>query len=197
MLPSGMHTSRACGFAALAGVATFVFVVAALHLVQPGYRPSDQLMSELALGPGGMAMILAFGGMAVAWGSISAALAGFGAAPGMRGLLLVAGLLFLAAGIFPLGETATIHIAAIALAFVCGVVAMYLFPSLAGRAASLAPRSFSWSMAAGVAASVALGHSLLPMGVGQRLAATFLLLWIAVLGWKLAMRREGARPSAA
>jgi hypothetical protein len=44
----------------------------------------------------------------------------------------------------------------------------------------------SWPLAAGVAASVALGHSFMPMGIGQRLAALCLLIWFAVLGWKLA-----------
>lgn len=61
-----MNACRAGGLAALAGVATFVVVVVALHLVQPGYDPAQQLMSELALGPHGSAMILAFTGVGVA-----------------------------------------------------------------------------------------------------------------------------------
>src|ERR1700682_4669728 len=51
---------------ALAGVATFIAVVVTLHFLQPGYDPSTQLMSELALGGYGGAMTVAFGGLAVA-----------------------------------------------------------------------------------------------------------------------------------
>ena len=47
--------------AALVGVAMFVIAVVALHLLQPNYEPTHQLMSELALGPYGWAMIVAFG----------------------------------------------------------------------------------------------------------------------------------------
>lgn len=99
--------------------------------------------------------------------------------------MALAALSFLAAGVFPLGPTSGIHIAAIATAFVLSVLAMYFFPASAGSAAVAAPRAVSWSLAAGVAVSVALGHSILPMGVGQRLAAACLLAWLAILGWRL------------
>jgi hypothetical protein len=87
-----------------------------------------------------------------------------------------------------------IHISAIAAAFVTAVLAMYLFPSLAGRAAVMAPKSLSWSFAAGVSISAALGHSLIPIGIGQRMAASFLLLWMLVLGMRLWHSRRAARP---
>jgi hypothetical protein len=100
--------------------------------------------------------------------------------------LLVAAAFFLAAGLFPLGEASSIHIAAIAAAFVLSVLAMYLFPAMAEQAAGWAPRSVSWGLAAGVAASVLLGHTVVPMGIGQRSAAAFLLAWLAVVGWRAA-----------
>ena len=171
--------------AALVGVATFVVTVIALHLLQPAYDPANQLMSELALGPYGWAMFAAFGGLAVAVFGIQAAIGVTGAATGYRILLVVAAAFFLAAGVFPLGATSEIHIAAIATAFVLSVLAMYLFPSSAGAAAAAVPRTVSWALAAGVAVSVALGHSILPMGIGQRLAAACLLAWLAILGWRL------------
>jgi hypothetical protein len=171
--------------AALGGVATFIVTVVALHLLQPGYEPTHQLMSELALGPYGWAMILAFSGLAFAVFGVHSAIAAFGAARGLRGLLVVAAAFFLAAGIFPLGIASEIHIAAIATAFVFSVLAMYLFPSTASRASFAAPRVISWTLAAGVAVSVGLGHSMLPIGIAQRLAASCLLLWLAILGWRL------------
>ena len=173
------------GAAALAGVVVFVVTVVALHLLQPGYDPASQLMSELALGPHGGWMLAAFSGLALATLGVQTAIGAAGASRGYRILLAVAALFFLMAGVFPLGATSEIHIAAIATAFVLAVLAMYLFPSSAGSAAAVAPRRISWSLAAGVAASVALGHSVMPMGVGQRLAATCLLVWLAVLGLRL------------
>jgi Protein of unknown function (DUF998) len=173
------------GTAALVGVAMFVVTVVALHLLQPNYQPAQQLMSELALGRYGGAMILAFSGLALAVFGIQVAVAAAGASWGFRVLLLLASLLFVSSGVFPLGETSEIHIGAIAGAFVLSVLAMYLFPSSAGQASVLAPRALSWTLAAGVAASVFLGHSVLPMGIGQRLAAACLLLWLGILGWRL------------
>lgn len=171
--------------ASLFGVAMFVVTVAALHFLQPGYEPTQQLMSELALGRYGAAMFVAFAGLAVAVFGLQVAIGPSGVSRGFRLLLVAAALFFLAAGIFPLGHTSEIHIAAIAIAFVLSVLAMYLFPSSAGPASVAAPRAVSWSLAAGVAASVALGHSILPIGVGQRLAAGCLVLWLIILAWRL------------
>jgi hypothetical protein len=145
-------------------------------------------MSELALGRYGWVMLLAFAGLSLAAFGVQSALGAHGASWSLRGLLAAAAFFFLAAGVFPLGATSEIHITAIAIAFVLSVLAMYLYPTDAGRGAGAAPRVFSWSLAAGVAASVALGHSVLPMGVGQRLAAICLLIWLAALGWRLARR---------
>jgi len=164
----------------------FVGTVVLLHFLQPDYKPADQLMSELALGRYGWAMFFAFAGLALAVFGIQLSLGSYGASPSLRGLLAAAALFFLAAGVFPLGATSEIHIAAIAIAFVLSVLAMYLYPSDAGRAVAAAPRALSWSLAAAVALSVALGHSVLPMGIDQRLAAICLLIWLAVLGWRLA-----------
>jgi hypothetical protein len=173
------------GVAAVLGVAVFLAVVLLLHLVQAQYDPLHQLMSELALGPHGWAMFFAFAGIAFALTGLQFSIATLGATPVLRGLLILAAIFFLAAGAFPLGESSMTHISAIAAAFVTAVLAMYLFPSLAGGAAMLAPKSVSWPFAAGVAISVALGHSAMPMGIGQRLAATFLFLWILILGLRL------------
>jgi hypothetical protein len=186
------------GAAVLAGVTSFVATVVTLHFVQPAYEPSHQLMSELALGPFGWAMVIAFTGLALAVFGVQVAIAIPGASRWLRFLLTVSALSFLAAGIFPLGATSEIHIAAIATAFVLSVLAMYLFPSSASYAAAAAPRSISWSLAAGVAASVLLGQSILPMGIGQRLAALCLISWLAVLGWRFAHGRYAAQqPDAA
>ena len=190
-------SARAGGLAAIGGVLLFLAVVIPLHFLQPRYDPANQLMSELALGPHGGAMVLAFGGLALASFGVQAACGALGARWPLRGLLLAASACFLASGVFPLGATSGIHIGAIACAFVLSVLAMYLFPRMAGRASESVPRLVSWGCAAGVAAGVALGHSMLPMGIGQRAAAAFLLLWFVLVGWRLArpMRQSAATTS--
>jgi hypothetical protein len=171
--------------ASLIGVAMFVVVVTVLHLIQSEYEPRHQLMSELALGRHGWAMFAAFLGLSTAVAGVQVAIAPFGGSHGYRVMLGAAALLFLAAGIFPLGATSLIHIGAIAIAFVFSVLAMYLFPKYAGRASFAAPRPVSWTLAAGVAVSVALGDSVMPIGIAQRLAAACLLLWLGIVGWRL------------
>jgi hypothetical protein len=153
-----------------------------LHLVQDGYDPLHQLMSELALGRHGWAMLIAFLSLA---GAVFGVQAAAGGAPVLRGLFLAAGLCFVSAGVFTLDRDATMHIASVALAFVLSVLAIYLFPRLAGPTAVIAPPALSWPLSAGVAVSVALGHTALPMGLGQRLAAGCLLAWLLVVGWRL------------
>jgi hypothetical membrane protein len=172
------------------GVVVFFVTVVALHLLQPDYDPWHQLMSELALGQHGWAMFVAFLGLAVAVFGVQSAIRDCGAARGYRVLLTIVATLFRAAGVFPLGEASTLHIGAITLAFVFAVLAMYLFPSAAGRASTAAPRAVSWILAAGVAASVALGQ-IIPIGIAQRLAAGCLLVWLAILSLRLPQQQKG------
>jgi hypothetical protein len=163
----------------------FIIVVLILQQIQIGYEPRHQLMSELALGQHGWAMFVAFLGLATAVLGVQVAVAAFVDSHGYRILLGAAVLFFLTAGIFPLGAASFIHITAIAAGFVVSVLAMYLFPTSAGRASVAAPRAVSWSLAAGVAISVAMGDSVIPMGIAQRLAAACLLLWLGIVAWRL------------
>jgi len=169
----------------LAGVAGFISIVVSLHFMQPGYDPKEQLMSELALGPYGWAMLPAFSFLAIAAFGLQAAIGTFGGKLLLRLTLLTAALCFLASGLFPLGTHSELHILFIASAFVASVLAMYLFPSLSGAAGVRVPKAASWSLAVGVAAGVALGSSVLPMGVGQRVAAVCLLIWFGFVASRL------------
>ncbi len=171
------------------GVVMFLVMVISLHVLQPDYDPRYQLMSELALGEYGWAMLPAFLGLAIAPLGIQISITGH-APVGYRVLLIAASLCFLAAGLFPLGETSMIHISSIAMAYVLTVLAIFLFPTMVGSAASVAPKAISWTLAAGVVASVFLGHSILPMGIGQRLAAICLLVWFTIAGLNLLRMRD-------
>lgn len=182
---TGKDLQKWGGTAALVGGTLFVVVVITLQQIQPAYRPRDQLMSELALGEHGWAMFLAFLGLAVAAIGIQVGIAAFGSSLAYRLLLIAAAMFFLSAGIFPLGDTTTLHVGAIGMAFVLSVLAIYLFPACAGRASAAGPRAVSWPLALGVATSVAFGQTGMPIGVAQRLSAGCLLLWFWITGLRL------------
>ena len=97
----------------------------------------------------------------------------------------MAALGFLGAGIFPLGRASEWHIALIAIAFVAVVLAMYLIPSVVSTQFGGRVRMVSWCLAGGTALGVLLGHSLLPIGVGQRLAAACVVSWLCFAGTRL------------
>ncbi len=183
---SASWSYRCGGLLAIFGAVDFAVIVLILHVVQADHDPSSQLMSELALGAYGWSMMLAFFCLALSMLGVLIGLGSQSTALVLRLVLFAAALCFLGAGVFPLGKASQLHIVLVATAFVLSVLAMYLFPSLAGFASRLVPKWVSWSLAAAVALSVALGQSVLPIGIGQRLAAAFLLTWLALAGWKIA-----------
>jgi hypothetical protein len=171
------------GLAIMANVSAFLVLVTSLHAAQPSYNPVDQLMSELALGRYGGFMFFAFLFLAVALFLVPIVLQD--AALLLRVLFALASTLFFGAGVFTLANYPTVHIVCVAIAFVLSVLAIYLFPRLAGLTAAHLPRSISWPLAAGVTVSIALGNSVLPIGIGQRLAAFCLLTWLFIFGLRL------------
>ena len=176
---------RWAGALAIAGAVGFVVIVGALHGLQPGYDIVHQLMSELALGAYGWAMLIAFVSLAVATASVAFGIACLQRAPWLQLVLAIATLSFLGAGVFTLGEAAAWHIALIAVAFVATVLAMYLVPSIVPALLGGRHKWVSWCLAAGTALSVFLGHSVLPVGVGQRLAAACVIMWLCFAGTRL------------
>lgn len=170
--------------AAIIGALTFATIAIVLHIVQRA-DPSQRLISELALHDFGGAMMIAFCGLSASFFGLQAAIARLEASRLLRNLLIIAGLAFLLAGLVTLATRTDIHIGSVAIAFIASVAAMYSFPSAAGRAAAAAPRSLSWTLAAGVVAGIVLGLSVLPVGIGQRIAALCLTCWLAITGWRL------------
>jgi hypothetical membrane protein len=169
----------------IAGAIGFVVVVSILHALQPGYDLVYQLMSELALGAYGWAMLVAFLLIAASTLSLALGIAGIQRSPWLQGVLTLAALGFLGAGVFPLGRASEWHILLIAIAFVAVVLAMYLLPSAVPAHFGGAARPVSWGLAGGTALSVFLGHSVLPIGVGQRLAAACVIAWLCFAGGRL------------
>lgn len=176
------------GFSTIAGSIGFVIIVIVLHLIQSGYDPKHQLMSELALGYYGWAMFFAFLCLGASILSILIGVIITQTSPPLIIVLGLAGACFIGAGIFPLGTSDEIHILLIACAFISIDLAMFIFPSSSGRFSSKTFRFASWTLAGAMAMCVALGTNLLPMGVAQRMAALFLIVWILMTGSKLVAR---------
>lgn len=176
---------RWAGSLVLAGAIGFVIVVTILHVLQQGYDPVHQLMSELALGAHGWAMLPAFLFMATSTLSLALGIARLQRSPWLQVVLALATLGFLGAGVFPLGRASEWHILLIAIAFIAVVLAMYLLPSAVPARFGGAARTISWCLAGGTALSVFLGHSIIPIGVGQRLAAACVVTWLCFAGIRL------------
>jgi hypothetical protein len=176
------------------GAAVFLLIVLALPVAQPGYDSRTQFMSELALGPWGEWMRLAFVGLCLATAATGLNLyarvesRGVARLPGI--LLGLAAMLFLAAGFVTLAVSAQAHVALIAGAFMACGVAMYLLPRVVVVFAGREACALSWGSGLIMCAAVALGDRLVPSGVSQRIAACALLFWLLYVTRKLAGRSD-------
>ncbi len=181
------------GGLAIAGALSFCSIVVVLHLLQPDYDARYQLMSELALGRHGWAMLPAFFSFALSVVGLQVAVRPFRASGLLQTVLLGAAAALIGAGIFPLGQATELHVGLVAFAFILLVLAIYLFPSQVGGLAWRRLRAVCWLLAASAAISVALGQSLLPMGIAQRFATTSVVVWLCLMGWILLRRAPGLR----
>lgn len=170
------------GALALGGSALFVLLVVWLHLLQPDYDPQQQLMSELALGPHGGWMLLAFAALAAAVYGVQRGCAVLVVPPGLKVLLLGAAVGLLGAGIFPLGTTTEWHVALVMAGFVLLLLAMLLLPQVVGQGRWPGRRP-TWLAAAGAMVAISAAQWGLPLGLAQRLAAGCILAWLAAVGW--------------
>jgi len=176
---------RCAGRLTIGGAIAFAVIVTVLHMLQPGYDFVHQLMSELALGAYGWGMVFAFVCIAISTFSLAMGIARLQHSSWLPVVLAVAALGFLGAGVFRLGQASELHISLIAVAFVAVVLAMYLAPSAAPVQFGGSATKICWSLAGTTAISVLLGHSMLPIGVAQRLAAACVVTWLCFAGTRL------------
>ena len=172
------------GWTVIAGAIGFVLIVVFLHIVQPNYDLMNQQMSELALGQYGFFMFFAF---------CSFSLSVFGVLIGLQQhkppaiiklFLAIAAISLFGAGLFRLDNATNLHITLVAISFVLIVFVMYLLPRHVDTFKTLADKITSWSLAAATAGCVALSQNLVPLGIGQRGAALFILVWLVWIGIK-------------
>ncbi len=179
------ETEHLSGLLAIGGVAAFLSIVVALHVLQPEYDPRHQLVSELARGRFGWAMLPAFAALGGGVAAISSGLRACRASFLVRGALLVSTFSFVFAGLFPLGRADLLHITFVALGFVGVALAMVLAPLHTELLDSASGRRLSWSCAAAMVTSVGVAANWLPDAIAQRLAATWLLAWLVAVGLRL------------
>lgn len=168
-----------------AGVALFLAVVLALHLVQPGYDAQNQLMSELALGKHGQFLLIAFLGLAAATAAVSLSLFAHGSPVAIGTLPALAAASFVGAGLVSLGSSIEIHVFFVAIAFILCGLSMCLLPMKVDAFSDLHSRAMCWGCFAAMLFSAALGGVVLSTGVAQRLAALMLLTWLVLVARRL------------
>jgi hypothetical protein len=98
--------------------------------------------------------------------------------------LASAALSLFGAGMFRLDNATNLHIILVTISFVLIVFVMYLLPRHVNTFKTLPDKITSWSLAAATAACVALSQNLIPLGIGQRGAALFILVWLVWIGVK-------------
>jgi hypothetical protein len=163
----------------LSGAAGFSGIAGYLHVIQAGYSPVHQLMSELASGRQGSLMLFAFLSLATSIAGAVRILSKLKAPVGTLLLLSFAGFSMAAAGIFTLSTAPTLHVVLIASSFILLCLVMYLVPR--HIFALQKHKGICWGLCFGIAFSTALGGNILPIGIAQRLASGCLLVWLCWL----------------
>ena len=181
-------TSAIAGWVVITGTVGFIFIVALLHFVQPGYDPLQQQISELALGQYGFLMLPAFFSYAAAAFAYGCALLQLQAPFPVSGLLFSSACCLLGGGLFRLDNAANTHIALVSIAFILLVLAMVLLPMKVCPFRGPLQKAFCWSLSVGTAAFIAAGQNLMPLGLGQRGAVLCISAWLIWSG-RLLIRR--------
>jgi hypothetical protein len=176
------------GRVAIAGAILFLSIVLALHFLQPEVSLSTNLISEHALHRFGSAMIVAFLGLAGSFVGLHVAVCQTGGTGILRAALLTSAIGFIASGVITLDMSVALHLASAIVAFGSSLLAMYLFPTDAGRASSVMTRPISWGLGAGVGMGVVLMR--FSVGGGERISAVLLLCWLIVVGWRMSVINE-------
>lgn len=180
-----MRLTRLARFSGLGGALTFVGTVALLPSWQPGYDPRRQLMSELANGPHGGALLAAFLGLAVAIAACAGVLASHRAARPLVVPLGLSAVCIGAAGVLSLHRQPEAHVGLVAAGFGLACAGVAGLPLL--RAAVVRGRSrLSWAFGGAMIGSLGLA-AVLPFGLVQRAAAACFVGWIL---WCLLVVRE-------
>ena len=160
-------SARATALLGTSGVLIYIGVTFVLTGDQPDYDPTQQFMSELALGHRGSFMVVAFVGLATAVAATAAHLRAQAAPKLLTHTLALAAASLVGAGEITLGDSVRVHVALVALAFVMCGLAMYLLPRLTRSHGRPLDHLMSWGACLLMCAATAVGGSFIPVGVAQ------------------------------
>lgn len=193
------------GNVGLVGVGAWAVIVLVLHVTRSDLDPVDIYISDYAIGNHGWLMQVAF--FAVGMGTLAIA-AGLSLSllPAKRvalsiWLTVIAGVGFIVAGAFttdPTRETdltteGTLHLLGAVVVYLTLVLGSFLLRGVFGRDPHWQPfgskiRWFPYVLLVGFVVSSGTGEDG-PVGLTQRIFATIMMAWLAVLSWELRTSR--------
>jgi hypothetical protein len=182
--------NKITGWIVIGGAIGFILIVICLHILQAGYDPVHQLMSELALGRHGNFMFLAFFSFALSVSAVQIGLYHLKSPTIIQLFLVIAAISLFGAGVFRLDRNAEIHIAFVAIGFILIVLVMYLLPRIASVFNTPTHKIISWTLGACATICIASSQYLVPLGIGQRSAALCILMWLVWIGYSLICVRK-------
>lgn len=204
--PTGSGSTKVLGTVAIAGLATFVAIFAAMHLIQTDLNPVASFGSDYALGRAGWLMQLGF--MSAGIGVLSLALGLRGSlALGARrrlavGLVAAAGVGFVGSGLFstdpPLDDgttgyttEGTLHDLAGMVLFLSLIIGTFVLARVFRRDprwARMAPvaKGFAWASLAGLIVTLIAGEAGTPpdegvVGLVQRVFIVIIVAWLLLV----------------
>lgn len=204
------------GTIGLTGISWFVIGVVSLHVLEPGFNPVTDYMSDYATGDTfGLLMNAAFFGAGVGTLAIGLGLR-VALSPGKRVaatwvLLVVAGVAFIVVGLFNGDVTSAtemtlagaIHVLGSMVLFISLLVAIWLLRGVfkrdpAWRAFVALQTTFAVALSVGFVATFVTPEGG-PIGISQRLFVGVMMTWLLWLAWRLRTcgSRDTARPSRA
>jgi hypothetical protein len=177
-----MNKVKRLGFLAISGPVTFFGIVLFLHFVNKQHNFMQQYMSELALGRYGSLMVIAFSCFAISVFSVSKIFRFLGSPAILRSLLLVAAVCILGAGLINLELGAMLHIVSIMIASLLILFTMILSPLYIAAFMDTIHRTVFWGLGTAVLLISILNQFCIPDGIGQRLTAGCIFLWLIWIG---------------
>lgn len=166
----------------ITGPVVFVGIVLFLHSVQSQHDFMNQYMSELALGPYGYLMIIAFSCFAVSVFSISEIFKILGSPTILRSLLVAAAICLIGAGVINLDQNAMLHILFVMIASVLILLCMIMSPHYLAAFMDRLHRAVFWGLGTAAILISILNQYWIPDGIGQRCTAGCILLWLIWIG---------------
>jgi len=191
------NKNKIFGHLSVIGSVIFIGVILFLYFIQPQQNFINQYMSELATGKYGNLMVVAFSGFAISVFSVSEILRMLGSPAILRGLFVIASIFFFGAGVINLELNAALHIVFIMIASVLILLGMILSPHFIVEFRHITYRAVSWGLGIIAVLISILNQYCIPAGIGQKITAGCILIWLIYIGIRELLRDNKANSAAA